>query len=905
MENENILTLFSLVFLTGFFLILPVYATSSFKLATPDEFGPNELISGALTIPQGIYSQTDKVKLSIGSIVKEKALKDLLSAEDYYESSPYYSALGSLVPDYSGTDFIVGIPFQKGSAIPEDASLSFKISPLNPANPPSEPSIDIGADDIIDWVNPGTPGANYLERVDVQGQYINAQNPEEERIITNCEKLFTTKTMEIRLKAFVETTESNKPYVTVYYQDGQDLIPFYDSLCEGTVSSADFAWLTCNLTLEESGIRNVFSSDYYYFCLSSGISTNKIKTNHESDYKKGYSCSQEECTKSDYDYLIYIESLSHDSSLKTEQELSVSNQEQDEPSFLSKAAEYIQNCVYTTYNGKEYCIIPIHVITDGNNELKIYDLNFEEQTSIGTVRTITRFVTNLKEESNTIELLSDTSINLQKFSLYAPSALNTYKLRAEFKSYSDEKNILVIPKPIANLSASSILLAPGEQTIFSAEGSTSPDDSALTYNFTFSDNTSYATQAVTKSFAKSGKYTVTLIVKDAKGRYSTPKTEEITVSTLISRAPKKFQEIKYSFDNAYKYYQAAPQEMKEVYTDLGLDTLIEGSKVTLDDYEAKLNTSQQLPNIDEQLASISEKTPRILSVQDSLTIKPYLTYNDISSVYPAEQEESKIAIQGVNEKIEKEFKAKIVKLTYINAAQESFVLIKKTFRTQVPLEGVFIKEILPSSMTASQLTFIKETPEIIDSRTLNYGFDSFTDEISFVYKLNSDNLLLIPNIITILTPKDFNIKMVAFNCPNGECNPGEDYLSCPEDCICGNNKCEKDKGETFTNCPDDCSNFPWTSFIITIAVILLIGSLIVVSKLKPGYLTSIKPVRKLMSLLSINPKIPFSSLAQLNKLIIYIKDTRAKGISEREIRNALLKKGWSEKQINFAFMRTK
>ncbi len=891
MENENILTFFSVVFLTGFFLILPVYAVSSFELATPDEFGPNELLSGVLIIPQGVYSQNEKVKLTITD-AKEKTLKELLAAADYEESYSYYSASGSLLPDASGTDFTVGILFPKDSLIPEDAQFSFKISPL--ANPVQEPKIDLG-NDGIDWTSNGVPGITYLEAKGITS----TENTEEQRITTNCERLFTQKTMEIKLKSYVKTTQNTIPYVSVF---DKDLNEIYYSKCKGTVSSADFAWLECNITLEESGQRGIFDIGYYSFCLSSGVS-NKIKTTAENELKEGYSeCSSGgECTKLGYDYLINIQPLAHDSFLKSEETITMSNQ--DGSLLITKLAAYLQNCVYTIYNNKEYCVIPIHIKTGDANELKISDLVLEEQVQ-GTVRTISRFAANLKEESGTLMLFSDTPIDLQKFSMNVPAELKSYKLKAEFKSYSDEKNISVIPKPIANISISSALLAPGEQAIFSAEGSSSPDDSLLSYNWAFSDNTSFTTKEVTKSFAKSGKYTVTLIVKDAKGRISVPRKEELTVSTLISRTPLNFQETKYSFDNAYTYYQTAPAEIKEVYTDLGLGALIENSKATLDDYETKLNISQ-LSNIDEQLASISEKIPRLISVQDSLTIKPYLTYSDISSVYPAEQEESKLAIQNINEKIEKEIKAKIVKITYINAAQESFVLVKETFTTKAPLEKVFVKQVLPSTLSVSQLTPVKETPEVVNQQTLNYRFDSFTNELSIIYLLNTDNLLSISKIITILTPENLNIKLIAFDCPNSICNPAEDYLSCPEDCTCGNNKCETAKGETPANCPADCSRFPWTAFVITIIIILVAGAIKLVSVFKPGYITSIKPVQKLMAMLSIKQKIPFSSNVELNKLVAYIKSAKSKNIPEKNIKNVLAKNGWSEKQINFAFMRAK
>jgi spore coat protein A len=47
--------------------------------------------------------------------------------------------------------------------------------------------------------------------------------------------------------------------------------------------------------------------------------------------------------------------------------------------------------------------------------------------------------------------------------------------------------------------------------------------------------------------------------------------------------------------------------------------------------------------------------------------------------------------------------------------------------------------------------------------------------------------------------------------PNGTCDPGEDCVSCPEDCtqvsgaLCGNSLCEAGDGENCVTCPEDCA----------------------------------------------------------------------------------------------------
>lgn len=41
-------------------------------------------------------------------------------------------------------------------------------------------------------------------------------------------------------------------------------------------------------------------------------------------------------------------------------------------------------------------------------------------------------------------------------------------------------------------------------------------------------------------------------------------------------------------------------------------------------------------------------------------------------------------------------------------------------------------------------------------------------------------------------------------CPNGVCEPGENFKTCFEDCHCGDGKCQVEEGETMKSCPEDC-----------------------------------------------------------------------------------------------------
>ncbi len=891
MQNENIFIFFSVIFLTGFFIILPVYAESSFYLSTPNYFGPEEIISGILTIPSGYYSKIEKVELKIGSNIESETLYKLLNNcknQECEKGSPYYSASGDLQSSYSGNDFLLAIPFPKDSVI-MSSSLSFKLSPTT--QPALEPEIDIG-NEGIDWIYPGTPGQNYL---DAQGITTTDVLDRENIITLNCEKLNIPKTTEIRLKAYVKA--SSKPDITVF-NDNQEII--YSKECDSTPAN-QFEWLTCNLNAQDTDAK-VFDKGDYYFCISS-LAEDKIKYTTENELKQGYICSLEYgFSEKNRDYLINIQPKEHNSYLSSEKIISVSNQEDN--SFLFKLYEYVDSCIYTNYNNEEHCIVPIKVKSK-ENDLTVSDLNLNVLAKDGEGIIINQFATTLHEEDEGIELLTSQQVDLSELNLEAPKKYQNYTLKAEFKSHEDTIEIEIIPKPIIIIDYENKKYALYEPITLSASSSYSPENLPLTYKWEFSDNTTLTAEAITKQFYTPGTYTITLKVTDTKQR-TTEKILEITV-TSSTRAPLSYEQVRAKFETAYNNYLSSQPQIKEIYQDLNLDIAMENSKATLDDYELRLKTPDPLTDITADSQRIAETTPEIITLQDSLTIKPFLIYDDITALYPSEKEENLITIQKINEKIENEYKARLVKIIYLTGTTESFVLIKKTFKTQTPMEQAFVIESIPANLaTTSQITPITH-PISIEPQILTYQFDDFTDEISIIYKLNSNSLALIPNIITLISPTQYpselSIQLPAFDCPNGICNPGEDYLSCPEDCTCGNEKCDKDRGETSENCPRDCTNFPLTAFIVTIAIILVIGVLSIIAALKPGYLSSLKILQKITPLLHI--KTPKLSSDELNKLNTFIKHAKIRGLTKKEISEALLKKGWKEKQVNYVLRRAK
>jgi len=792
MENDNILTFLAVIFLAGFFIILPATA-----LNTPSQVQAESIINGNITIPAGTYAKTDQLELTIGNNKKSKAIFELLNEcnnNECTEGQGYYSATGEPTTSFQDSNFLIGIPF------PEDALILSEELSLKLTGNSLEPELDLGKQGT-DWIYPGTPGSSFLPQV---GITTIQETDKEELIIANCEKLTTPKTTEIKLNVYLKA--SAKPDIVVFNSD-DNLI--YLKECN-TQPNNQYQWLSCSLKAEDlNNNAQVFDSGEYFFCLSSPAE-DKIKYTQQNPSKKGYVFSLEQGFISiNGDYLINIQPKEHNSIL-TEQTISVSNQ--DGTPLISKLQEYIDDCTYTDYNNGKYCIIPVKVKTKDNSSITISDLNINILTKENRGLPLNEFVTNLKEEEPAEIILSEnTTIDISKVALKAPMQTQKYNLTAKIKTLEETKEVTVTYRPSLQLS-----------------------------------------------------------------------------------------QIRQKFDVAYENYQNSPLPTREVYSNLGLDKEIENSKKLLENYEANPQ-----PELEIQLNEIPEKTPNEIIISDKTTIQPLLLQSKLSSLYPKESEDTIVAIQRINEKIKQEFKASLVEAEYLTGTKKTFIVVEKTFTTEAPLEPVYVTEILPESLPSTAITPVSPQPIEKDTQTIKYKFNIINDEASIIYIIDANTLSAFPEITTILSPSpspsEISLSIPEFDCPNSICNPGEDYLSCPEDCTCGNNRC--DAGETPTTCPQDCKVFPWTPFLISISILIVVG-LISIITIQPEFLKKYPFMQKIFSKIKLNQPL-FSSQTEANKLINFVKSARQRKMNDKEINAALEKKGWKEKQINYAFKRAK
>lgn len=145
-------------------------------------------------------------------------------------------------------------------------------------------------------------------------------------------------------------------------------------------------------------------------------------------------------------------------------------------------------------------------------------------------------------------------------------------------------------------------------------------------------------------------------------------------------------------------------------------------------------------------------------------------------------------------------------------------------------------------------------------------------------------------------------------CGNQICESGE-RPSCMIDCHCGDGICQEEYNEK-GNC-SDCEDEGGSFWAVALISIIIVGGLLFA--LKQGYISLDKLLPGLATHgMGNSPEFNLERMAEQHNvhqprvggtasLQNYIKSTRAKGYSYSQIRGTLLKKGWSEDQVNSVF----
>ncbi|MBU2589323.1 MAG: hypothetical protein KKB39_01020 [Nanoarchaeota archaeon] len=306
---------------------------------------------------------------------------------------------------------------------------------------------------------------------------------------------------------------------------------------------------------------------------------------------------------------------------------------------------------------------------------------------------------------------------------------------------------------------------------------------------------------------------------------------------------------------------------------LNLKETITNAKTKLNDFKNQLlsGDSEELQNaIKEFRLTLPKKIINEGTLIDLVSIEP----EDISSdIVPNSKRDETYFLQ---EKVQVKATITSFVLSYFSEQEIRYVLVQKEITAKSALKKIDIFEVIDKSVTSSanNIDFQEAPSNIVKNDPIVKWFIaslSVGSKKELNYIVETDSAFTVDKVKTIITQTEEQeeIEKSEAVCGDGVCTSIlEDDITCPEDC--------KQSSPLF-----------WT-FVIIIIMVLVIAGLFYFYKFKG-------------SLSSLFSKTPFKNKEEIKSLITFIENSKNKKMSEVQIKKKLSDKGWSQKQIDFAY----
>ncbi len=336
---------------------------------------------------------------------------------------------------------------------------------------------------------------------------------------------------------------------------------------------------------------------------------------------------------------------------------------------------------------------------------------------------------------------------------------------------------------------------------------------------------------------------------------------------------------------------------KEIIKLMDYNREIDRQKSKLEEYKTdfeNVKTSETLTE-EQKDNGYDEILLDVEAIQDNLPISMnmikvifdnYIDYRDIPDPTKFKSdirslESYKIAIYEAQNLISVKGDAKLVSVRYLSGNEDNFRFIKKTIIATG--EPELILEVIPYTV----LKFVT-IGEKVDSKTLKYP--GTTTEI--IYMIPGDDLLDLENLKTIAIPDLSNVR------------EGTPMAVCGDEVCQYNFEFDIDESSPDNQyyCQDDCKKVERPLWLIILVIIIAVVGVWYINFYKgPG---NFKDVVNYISVGLFRRRL-FTSKEDLANLSNYIKRSLKKGFKKEQLKGILLKKGWTEDQIEHIFKRKK
>lgn len=843
-----------LVFLFAILLVFSfVSAADSVKFFFgKTNYAGNELFDGDLVINYSSADITEEVKgdvLDCGSY-SEKTIKliDLLDKAGIYDGPEKKYVAGesknSIVINLdNSTNRVFGV-------YTNDEIDSFKFNIYGSA---SNVFIDVGNDNLNDWkYTYGFAGwKDIIHSEEYPGNYdlndIIEYNPNREvceDFNVSFENL--TNSLNLQVNAIVKSVSSGG---TLNAKIGSKTCSF---------SGIGNSWtnVSCNMTLD---VNNIDSPYNFEVCLTSGSNSFRIPQKTGTDFHYF-------SLKDSYNYvdLVEVPVTISDSRLKK-----------------------VLNDYYDDYCDEEWCVIPLKlsVLNEGNVNIDNLVLGFGGSTSNNFYEVSSENIElNLTEELIPLDLFDDLrtpDVNKKQ--------ICTLKISYDSDNYQAKFNMSVGPTVRINV----ISYYVGKNLPVEFDGSNSGPN-ITKYSWDFGDGDNATGSKVNHTFDSYGNYTVKLTVKDVNGVES---SKEITiyVLSLEEYLDDQFESIIKNVDSSISYLNLQTGDTKEFIELMGYKTKVTQIKTRVSQLKNNFtaikgssitNKDAEYSKIANEVSGFSEDVVLKIVKTGSKNVKNLilLTPDDIfgygskKNITPGYQD----ALYDFNKDNVNVDMSMIRFYVTSLAGNDYFALVKKTVSVTGGKNNIIIEDLREYDINEVYTNFSKD----IASEVIYNSMSSAS--MSFSYIVKTEGLSEIKSIVfsDVQVEKEFYCFNQGVNCQSycgdGACDIFLDF-NIDESDVEGDNYCE-------TDCKREVS--VWKYVFLFVGFFFLLIYLFLYKG--PG---SFKHISNRITYWLINRRLFMSEKDRL-ALHQFVVNAFRKGYNEIQIRQALLKRGWNNKQIS-------
>ncbi len=826
-------------------------------------YGPEDIFEGEFLINDTAYLDNvivATVKNCGEEYSSQVVLHDLLNRSGIYSDSIYeYEKTGSGVSTFQKT-FSAGEDITKAFYINSQLSdFSFDLSGSS-----TGVKFDIGANGEYDWQYFGDfvswGGEIYSSGYDGNSNYNtgDTENPHSGNACSDFEINFERlqDTLKIKVNAVAKKTSDSAGYMQAKVMGTNRYCTF-----EGITTS--WTEVSCEINLDLDGEEPPMEKE---ICLTSPTNLFLVPYDVNNDH-----------------YFMGFNPATYDETLNAD-DLSV-------PSLKLDVNEY-----YGDECDSGFCVVPIKIYSKTAGSVS-FSPSLTYSGGGGTTN-IFDIIETIKEYN-----LTGKKLDLSFFSgLKTPSEeKENCTLQIDFLSSTHSSLFNVSDAPVAKFDISSEYSA--KNLPISFDGSIS-EGNVSSWAWDFGDNTSNATgENVSHTYLSEGNFTVKLTVSNLDGVLNSVEKEVHIVTlekVLEEELPKKIDEL----NDSIASFNNLEVGLDKFYINMGFHTLVASSYSSLINIEKNFTSLRDGNSSDvdleykklfDSLNEIIEKTPKDI-VKKNYSLYKNNRPNKLSDI-PSFSKTLLLNSEGLskfknrvyeyNQGVNSNYNYYLIDVKYF-AKSERYVFVSKDFSFGSGELVEKLNVVNPGTIMFSTGCVLEELNKVIYCSSLGSKFEyaALSDTLDFT------SSLIIPTSAYLDLEEDV---VYDFDCESGNCA----YSYCGDNMCFSDSLIGVDEGDSTNEyyCPQDCGrNIPWVWYI-SLGVVLLLGILWINFYRGPG------------NFFDLSNKISYSLfhkklfLVEKDRVVLrnYVVRAMKEGFREGEIRKALLRKGWSQKQLDHVF----